>query len=241
MSPDFWKPINLAEFKERTGHAYQPVTAADIVLEHWMERSGVAHRKFPNGGSWSYFRYPTCGARSKKLWLVDDAPRCRLCLEKLGVRYRAAYGFVRTERLRERDRRVDRLQAMLEGGPMRFKPVPPNWGNRRVDRRNRLTAALHRARIATRLALIAYQHQQSSEPHEPSPLLGAYKPRAAAIEAIPNLRSLWRAKSAEDLAIALDNAQTVLLEAIESGDPRMRMIAVRLMLKTRQARERGWS
>jgi hypothetical protein len=41
MSPDFWKPINLAEFKERTGHAYQPVTAADIVLEHWMERSGV--------------------------------------------------------------------------------------------------------------------------------------------------------------------------------------------------------
>ena len=202
---------------------------------------GVAHTIFWNGGSWSYFRCPKCGARSKKLWLVDDAPRCRRCLEKLGVRYRAAYGFGRPERLRERDRRVDRLQTMLEGGPMRFKPVPPNWGDRRLDRRNRLTAALQRARIATRLALIAYQHQQSGEPHGPSPLLRAYKPLAAAIEAIPNLKSLWRAKTTEDIQIALDNAQSALLEALESDDQRMRMIAARLMLKTRQARERGWS
>jgi hypothetical protein len=96
---------------------------------------------------------------------------------------------------------------MLEGGPMRFKPVPPNWGNRRIDRRNRLTAALQQARIATRLTQIAYQHQQSSEPHGPSPLLRAHKPLAAAIEAIPNLKSLWRAKSSEDIQIALDNAQ----------------------------------
>ena len=155
---------------------------------------GLAHTVFKNGGSWSYFTCPKCGRRAKKLWLVDDAPRCRLCLEKLGVRYRAAYGFGRTERLRERDRRVDRLQAMLEGGPMRFKPVPPNWGNRRLDRRYRLTAALQRARIAARLAQIAYQQQQSSEPDGPLPLLRAYKPRAAAIEAIPNLKSLWRAK-----------------------------------------------
>jgi hypothetical protein len=202
---------------------------------------GVAHTKFPNGGSWSYFVCSQCGRRAKRLWLVDDAPRCRICLEKLGVRYRAAYGFGRTERLKERDRRVDRLQAMLEDGPMRFKPVPPNWGNRRIDRRNRLTATLQRARIATRLAQIAYQQQESSEPPEPVPLLRAYKPLAAAIEAIPNLKSLWRAKSTEDIQIALDNAQSALLEAFESDDPRMRMIAARLMLKTRQARERGWS
>ena len=175
---------------------------------------GIAHTKFPNGGSWSYF-VCRCGRRAKRLWLVDDAPRCRLCLEKLGVRYRAAYGFGRTERLRERDRRVDRLQAMLEGGPMRFKPVPPNWGNRRLDRRNRLTVALHRARIATRLTQIAYQHQQSTESAGAVPLLRAYKPLAAAIEAIPNLKSLWRAKSTEDLQIALDNAQSALLEALE--------------------------
>ena len=201
---------------------------------------GFAHTVFKNGGSWSYFVCPKCGRRAKKLWLAD-APRCRLCLEKLGVRNRAAYGFGRTERLKERDRRVDKLQAMLEGGPMRFKPVPPNWGNRCLDRRNRLAVALQRARIATRLAQIAYQHQQSSEPHGPSPLLRAYKPLAAAIEAIPNLKSLWLAKSTEDIQIALDNAQSTLLEALQRDDPRMRMIAARLMLKTRQARERGWS
>ena len=201
----------------------------------------VAHTKFPNAGSWSYFVCPRCGGRRKKLWLLDDAPRCRRCLEKLGVRYRSAYGFGRTARLRERDRRVDRLQAMLEGGPMRFKPVPPSWGNRRLDRRHNLTWALRRARIATRLAQIAYQHQQSSEQHGPSLLLlRAYKPLACAIEAVPDLKALWRAKSTEDIQIALDNAQSAILGALESDDPRMRMIAARLMLKTRQARERGW-
>ena len=62
--------------------------------------------------------------------------------------------------------------------------------------------------IATRLARIAYQHEQSSEPHGPSPLLRAYKPLAAAIEAVPDLKSLWRAKSTEDIQIALDKAQS---------------------------------
>jgi hypothetical protein len=202
---------------------------------------GVAHTKFPNGGSWSYLVCPKCGRRAKRLWLVDDAPRCRRCLEKLGVRYRAAYGFGRTERLRERDRRIDRLQAMLEGGPMRFKPAPPSWGNRRLDRRNRLTVALHRSRIATRLALLAYQQQQSSEPHEALPLLRAYKPRAAAIEAIPNLKSLWGARSTEDLEQALDKAQAVILRALQSDDFQTRLRAACLMLRSRQARERGWS
>ena len=202
---------------------------------------GLAHTIFPNGGSWSYFRCPKCGARSRKLWLVDDAPRCVKCCWSLGVRHRSAYGFGQSERLQERDRRVDRLQALLEGGPMRLKPVPPNWGNRRLDRRIRLTWALQRARIATRLAQIAYQQQQNGDPHEPLPLLRAYKPLAAAIRAIPDLKLLWRAKSIEDLEIALDKAQSALLLALESCDPRMRMIAARLMLRTRQARERGWS
>ena len=214
---------------------------ARIPFDEQAKLIGVSHTKFPNGGSWSYFVCPQCGRRAKRLWLVDDAPRCRLCLEKLGVRNRAAYGFGRTERLRERDRRIDRLQAMLEGGPMRFKPVPPNWGNRRLDRRNRLTWALQQARIATRLALIAYQQQHSSEPDEPLPLPRAYKPLAAAIEAIPNLKSLWRAKSTEELEIALDKAQSTILEALQSNDPQTRLNAASLMLRSRQARERGWS
>ena len=38
---DFWKPISLGEFNERTNHAYQPVTACDIALEHWIDLGGV--------------------------------------------------------------------------------------------------------------------------------------------------------------------------------------------------------
>ena len=71
---------------------------------------GVAHTIFPNGGAWSYLNCPRCGGRKKKLWLVDDAPRCLSCCWSLGVRYRSAYGFGRTERLIERDRYVDRVQ-----------------------------------------------------------------------------------------------------------------------------------
>jgi hypothetical protein len=202
---------------------------------------GVAHTVFKNGGSWSYFRCPKCGGRKKKLWLVDDAPRCRLCLEKFGVRYRSAYAFGQTARLRERDRRVDRLQAMLEGGPLRLKPVPANWGNRRLDRRIRLTWALQRARLVTRLAQLAYPFEQSSKLDEPLRLLRAYKPRAAAIQAIPNLKSIWRARTTEQFQQGLDDAQDALLQALESKDFQTRLRAEKLMLRTREARQRGWS
>jgi hypothetical protein len=72
-------------------------------------------------------------------------------------------------------------------------------------------------------------------------LLRAYKPRAAAIEAIPNLKSLWRARSTEDLEQALDKAQAVILQALQSSDFQTQLRAARLVLRSRQARERGWS
>ena len=127
---------------------------------------------------------------------------------------------------------------MLEGGPLRLKPVPANWGNRRIDRRIRLTWALQRARLVTRLAQIAYQHLQSSKPDEPS---RACKPRAAAIEAVPNLKSHSRATTPEQLQQALDDAQAVILQALQSKDLQTRLNAAKLMLRTRAARERGWS
>jgi hypothetical protein len=119
--------------------------------------------------------------------------------------------------------------------------LPANWGNRRRDSRIRLTWALRRARIVTRLAQIAYQHEQSSKPDEPLPFLRAYKPRAAAIEAIPNLKSIWRARTTEQLQQALDDAQDAILQALESKDRRRRLKAAKLMLRTREARQRGWS
>jgi hypothetical protein len=119
--------------------------------------------------------------------------------------------------------------------------LPANWGNRRRDRRIRLTWALQRARLVTRLAQIAYQHEQSSKPDDPLSFLRAYKPRAAAIQAIPNLKSVWRARTTEQLQQALDDAQDAIFEALESKDPEVRLRAAKLMLRTREARQRGWS
>ena len=203
---------------------------------------GVAHTRFPNGGSWSYFRCPKCGPEGKKLWFVDDAPRCRLCLEKLGVRYRAAYGFGRTERLRERDRRVDRLQAMLDGGPMRFKPVPPNWGNRRLDRRNRLTRSV---------AASPYRH-----PPRPNSVPAAAKQRAAWAIAAParlqTTRSRNRGNPKPQIALAGQinrghrnrSRQCPINHPGSIGERRSANAINRRTphaQDTRQARERGWS
>jgi hypothetical protein len=185
---------------------------------------GVAHTKFPNCGSWSYFRCPKCGARSKKLWLLDDAPRCRLCLEKLGVRYRAAYGFGRTERLRERDRYIDRVQDRRLRG-----------------RKRRLTMTMRRSMITCRLAQLAHQQKAKDGSDEPLPFMRAYQPRKAAIEAIPDLRRLWKAQTTEALEQALDKAQVAILNALQSDDIRQQLIAASLMLRTRAARQRGWT
>jgi hypothetical protein len=169
---------------------------------------GVAHTVFKNGGSWSYFICPKCGRRAKRLWLADDAPRCRLCLEKLGVRYRAAYGFGRSERLRERDGYVDRVQDRRLRG-----------------RRRRLTGTMRRSMIVCRLAQLAHQQKANDESDKPLPFMRAYQPRKAAIEAIPDLKRLWKAQTAEALEQALDQAQTAILDALQSGDMRVRIIA----------------
>jgi hypothetical protein len=50
-----------------------------ILLGGRIKLIGVAHAVFKNGGSWSYFRCAKCGGRKKKLWLVDDTPRCLSC------------------------------------------------------------------------------------------------------------------------------------------------------------------
>jgi hypothetical protein len=185
---------------------------------------GVAHTKFPNGGWWTYLICPRCGGRKKKLWLVDDTPRCLSCCWSLGVRYRSAYGFGREERLRERDRYVDRVQARRLRG-----------------RKRRLTMTMRRSMIVCRLAQLAHQQKVKDGSDEPLPFLRAYHPRKGAIEAIPDLKRLWKAQTAEALEQALDQAQIAIVEALQSDDIRKRMVAASLMLKTRAARQRGWT
>jgi hypothetical protein len=185
---------------------------------------GVAHTVFENGGSWSYFICPRCGGRKKKLWLVDDTPRCLSCCWSLGVRYRSAYGFGRSERLRERDRYVDRVQDRRLRG-----------------RKRRLTMTMRRSMITCRLAQLAHQQKAKDGSDEPLPFMRAYQPRKTATEAIPDLKRLWKAQTAEALEQALDQVQKVILDALQSDDMRVRIIAASLMLRTRAARQRGWT
>ena len=159
----------------------------------------VAHTVFKNGGSWSYFVCPRCGGRKKKLWLVDDAPRCLSCCWSLGVRYRSAYGFGRGERLRERDCYVDRVQDRRLRG-----------------RRRHLTATMRRSMIVCRLAQLAHQQKAKDGSGRPLPFMRAYQPRRAAIKTIPDLRRLWKARTAEALEDALDQRQTAILDALQT-------------------------
>jgi hypothetical protein len=72
------------------------------------------------------------------------------------------------------------------------------------------------------------------------PFIRVYQPRKIAIEAIPDLKRLWNARTTEALELALDEAQVALLNALESDDMRIRIAAAKLMLKTRVARQLGW-
>jgi hypothetical protein len=74
-----------------------------------------------------------------------------------------------SERLRERDRYVDRVQ------------------DRRLRGRNRrlTTTTMRRSMIVCRLAQLAHQQKAKDGSDEPLPFMRAYRPRKTALEAIP--------------------------------------------------------
>jgi hypothetical protein len=100
---------------------------------------------------------------------------------------------------------------------------------------------MRRSMITCRLAQLAHQQKAKDGSEEPLPFMPAYQPRRAAVEAIPDLKRLWKAQTTEALEQALDQVQTAILDALQSDDMRVRIIAAGLMLKTRAARQRGWT
>jgi hypothetical protein len=108
-------------------------------------------------------------------------------------------------------------------------------------RKRRPTMTMRRSMIVCRLAQVAHQQKTKDGSDEPLLFMRAYQPRKAAIEAIPDLKRLWKAQTAEALEQALDQAQRAVLDALGSDDIRKRIIAASLMLKTRAARQRGWT
>jgi hypothetical protein len=108
----------------------------------------VVHRKFPNGGSWSFFLCPTCGRCVRKLRLHERV-MCWRCCAQSGLGFRISDGSA-AERTKARARRIETLKAQLEGGPLRLRPRP----GRVIDRRRALELRLRRARIVGRLSVL---------------------------------------------------------------------------------------
>jgi hypothetical protein len=109
----------------------------------------VTHRRFPNGGGWSFFTCPLCERRARVLKLHDGRPMCWRCCAASGARYRSASGSP-VERDAARMARLQKLRELLDGGPARLQPRP----GRALDRRRELTISLRRALIRQRQDLL---------------------------------------------------------------------------------------
>ena len=201
---------------------------------------GTGHVHFPNGGGYSYFVCPKCAKLARKLYLIDDAPRCTRCCDAMNIKHRTKYGFGREARRREQDKQLDQLIAKLETvEPLRLH-TPPSWQGaaKRVYRSRHLTERMRRHMITLRLKQLSTQHTKASEGLN---ITRAYKPRSEALAVIPDLAQVWKARTYERLQQALDKAQIAILKALESDDPQLRITAAKLLLNTKQGRERGFT
>jgi hypothetical protein len=200
---------------------------------------GTGHVRFPNGGGYSYFICPKCAKLARTLYLIDDAPLCVKCCNALNIKHTTQYGFGRDERRRARDKLLDALIAKLETKePLKLKPTPSSWRGKaqRVYNSQSLTESMRRRMINLRLHQLAYQ--QTTERAKDGDKLTTYQPMGETRKLI-DLAPIWRANTTETLQQALDNAQVTILQALESDDPQRRMCAVRLLMRTKQARDRG--
>lgn len=116
----------------------------------------VWHRQFRNGRGISLFICPHCGGKAQLLKLYDGRLRCRNCLRRDGVQFKAAYG-TRAERAEAREARIEKLRAKLAGGPLRLKPLP---GGMTVARRRELELSLSRALVREREKLLDAQERE---------------------------------------------------------------------------------
>ena len=124
--------------------AYGVVTSETKSVEMFSARATtglrrevkVVHRRFPNGGEWSFFLCPVCD-RPARVLKLHDKPMCRRCCLRQGIGYRVSSG-TPVERDVARVARLHKLRELLDGGPVRLHPRP----GRRLDRRWSLTVSL---------------------------------------------------------------------------------------------------
>jgi hypothetical protein len=108
----------------------------------------VVHRRFPNGGEWSFFLCPVC-SRPARVLKLHEKPMCRRCCLRKGIGYRVSSGSP-VERNVARVARLQKLRELLDGGPVRLHPRP----GRKLDRRWSLTVSYRRGMIRERQDLL---------------------------------------------------------------------------------------
>jgi hypothetical protein len=200
---------------------------------------GTSHTWFARGGGWSWFLCPKCARRTPKLYLVEERPLCTRCCDALNIKHVSHMGFGREARRKAQDRHLDKLIAKIEATESpRLKPAPAVWGKRAqiCYGSRRMAETIRRRLIQLRLHALASQ-QASARAGENDSLVN-YRPIAEA-SALIDLRPIWQANTSETLAQALDAAQVTIINALESSDPQQRLYAAKLMLRTKQARDRG--
>lgn len=235
---DQYEKVNVSRFRAM-GVIDPAKREALIPFNGKTKLIGTAHTRLKYGGGYSYFVCPKCAKLARTLYSVSDQPLCVKCCYKLNIRHVTSYGFGRAARRQARDKALDRLISKLETkAPLRFNGAPTSWGGKakRVYQSQRLQEALRRRLIELRLEQLAYQ--QNSDDAEDGDTLTTYQPVAEARQLI-DLTPIWRANSPETLARALDAAQSIILAALDSDDPQRRLNAAKLMLRTKQARDRG--
>jgi hypothetical protein len=198
---------------------------------------GTAHTHLKYGGGYSFFLCPKCAKLARTLYLIDDAPLCAKCCDAMNIKHASKYGFGRDARRKAKDRALDALIAKVETKePLLFKPAPKSWRGKaqRVYQSRRLHEAMRRRLIELRLHQLAYQQAIAKE----GDTLNTHQPVAEARQLI-DLTPIWRANSTETLQQALDNAQVIILAALDSDDPQRRLNAAKLLMRTKQARDRG--
>jgi hypothetical protein len=200
---------------------------------------GVSHMRFPSGGGWSFFQCPQCAKRSMRLYLVNDQPLCCRCCSKRNIKYTSQYGFGRASRLEASDKALDRLIAKVEATQrLKLKPHPPSWKGRTqiVVGSRRKTEEMRRRMITLRLNQLANQQERSRAGKDDALVTMRPAPEASQLM---DLSAIWKANTNETLAKALDSATVVILNALNSDNPQTRANAAKLMMRTKQARERG--
>jgi hypothetical protein len=102
----------------------------------------LTHRRFPNGGGWSFFRCP-CGRVARILRLCDNTLACRGCLKARGLRHRVELITTPARAAFTAPRRLARLTSQVSA---RVHPRP----GRLLDRRSSLEASLRRSLVVAR-------------------------------------------------------------------------------------------